>query len=347
MVRCSRSRDRQVDRRSGPEKETMDLKKAKAKIENCMQAVSSVVRLPDDVLRTVMVPVFGSGHGLIQGEIGTAKTSTVKALSRVLGLDHKRIDCTPDLFPSDIVGGEVLVPGGSVQFVKGPALESQLCQVEEPNRANPKTQSAFISIMEEKTFHHRGRQYRCMEPFIVLATQNPRESVGVFPLPEAQLDRFMTLILFRYPDRAAQKMIIQEYPTAGHMSEKIAALQPILSRTEVVAIRRLVDGVQVGGYEDRICTVCEATRPRPGSDSVASRFGRWGAGPRGIRDLAQTARTLALIDGSPVVQRQHVEEALPLALGHRVSLNREGQRRYRGSEDGYLKDILKENPIRP
>ncbi len=326
--------------------EGMDPKEAAAKLENCLKEVQKVVRHPSEVLRATMVPIIAGGHGLLEGEIGVAKTTTVKAFSRVLKLEHKRIDCTPDLFPSDVVGGVQLSPEGIPEFVHGPALVANVLQVEEINRASPKAQAGSISIMEERRIDIRGETYKCRDPFIVFATQNPIESTGVFPLPEAQLDRFMVRVKVPYPEPEVRRMIVERYKNADHTSSSVEELRPILSADDIRRIRASVNSVQLGGYVDWICDFCTATR----DDSQHASRHEWqgdvdrGAGPRALRDLAQTARALAVIDGEPCIKRHHMKEAVYPVLRHRVTLSREGRRKYVGDVDRFLRHMFEHMP---
>ncbi len=328
-------------------KEGIDPTQAAAKLKDCLAEVQKAVQHPPEVLRATLVPVIASGHGLLEGEIGVAKTTTVKVFSQVLDLLHKRIDCTPDLFPSDVVGGIELDPTGKKpDFFPGPALVANLLQIEEINRASPKAQAGSISIMEERHIDIRGKTYWCQDPFIVFATQNPIESTGVFPLPEAQLDRFIVRVRVPYPGPEVRRMIVEEYKNAGHTAKKVEELRPVLSRDDIREIRQLVDSTLLGDYVSWICDFCEATR----SDSPYAMRYQWsddvdrGAGPRALRDLAQTARALAVIDGEVTIKKQHLTEAVLPVLRHRVTLSREGRRKYNRDVDNFLSTMLEQMP---
>ncbi len=326
----------------------MEFSEAADKLKRCLNEVKKAVDHPPEVLRAVLVPIIGGGHGLLEGEIGVAKTTTVKAISQVLELDHKRIDCTPDLFPSDVVGG-IELKGGTPGFVPGPALLAHILQIEEINRASPKAQAGSISIMEERQIDIRGKTHHCKEPFIVFATQNPIESTGVFPLPEALLDRFMVRIKVPYPKRDVQRMIIEQYKTADHTAHKVTELKQILNwKDELKPIRDLVDNVIIGGYVNWICDFCEATRE---NSQIAARYG-WseyvtrGAGPRALRDIAQTARALAVIQGESHVKGEFLEEAVYPVLRHRITLSRTGRAKYGRDVDRFLSYMLSKMPPR-
>ncbi len=328
--------------------EAMEPTAAVARLKSCLDEVEKAVRHPPEVLRACLVPIIGGGHGLLEGEIGVAKTTTVKAISRVLQLEYKRIDCTPDLFPSDVVGGIELDQTKAPAFFRGPALEANVLHIEEINRASPKAQAGSISIMEERQIDIRGTTYSCREPFIVFATQNPIESTGVFPLPEAQLDRFIVRVQVPYPEPETRRMIVERYKNADHTSRRVRELRRVLSRDDLGRIRRLVDSIQLGDYVTWICDFCEATRP----DSQSAVRHDWsddvdrGAGPRALRDLAQAARALATIDGEPSIKQRHLREAALPVLRHRVKLSRQGRREYDRDVDRLLRRMLDRMPPR-
>ncbi|RME97483.1 MAG: MoxR family ATPase [Alphaproteobacteria bacterium] len=290
-----------------------------AKVRKVHEAAASVIFGQDRVIELSLVTLLAGGHALLIGVPGLAKTSLVETLGTVLGLDNKRIQFTPDLMPSDIVGSEVLEEGGggrrSFRFIKGPVF-TQLLMADEINRASPKTQSALLQAMQEHNVTVAGESHPVPEPFHVLATQNPLEQEGTYPLPEAQLDRFLLQIDVSYPDEGAERRML--FATTGTQERK---LKTILSASELMAAQRLVRQIPVGeAVVDAILKLVRSARPGTGAGEKIDEQVAWGPGPRASQSLMLAVRAKTLLDGrlSPSVD-DVIDLAEPI-LKHRMAL---------------------------
>ena len=235
------------------------------RIKRVQKAASAVIFGQDQVIERTLVTILAGGHGLLIGVPGLAKTLLVETLGRVLGLDAKRIQFTPDLMPSDIIGSEVLEDGGaagrrSFRFIKGPIF-AQLLMADEINRASPKTQSALLQAMQEHHVTVAGQRHDVPSPFHVLATQNPLEQEGTYPLPEAQLDRFLLQVDVGYPDQGAERRML--FATTGTDERRV---EPILTAQELMAIQRLVRQLPVPDkVVEAILKLARSARPGTGA----------------------------------------------------------------------------------
>ncbi len=282
-------------------------------------ALEGVIFGQDDVVELSLVTVLCGGHGLLIGVPGLAKTKLVETLGTVLGLDAKRIQFTPDLMPSDILGAEVLDQGADgsrrFRFIKGPAF-AQLLMADEINRASPRTQSALLQSMQEYHITIAGERHDLPRPFHVFATQNPIEQEGTYPLPEAQLDRFLMQIDVHHPDIEAERRMLLE--TTGLQESTPVA---VLSGDEIRRIQRLVRTLPVGETVlEAILRLVRAARPDGGEADIASHVA-WGPGPRASQALMLSVRARALLDGRLAPS---VDDVLALAapvLKHRMALN--------------------------
>ena len=289
------------------------------KIRRVHESAASVIFGQDDVIQLSLITLLAGGHALLIGVPGLAKTSLVETLGTVLGLDNKRIQFTPDLMPSDIVGSEVLEEGAggrrSFRFVKGPVF-TQLLMADEINRASPKTQSALLQAMQEHHVTVAGERHDVPTPFHVLATQNPLEQEGTYPLPEAQLDRFLLQIDVSYPDEGAERRML--FATTGTETRE---LKPILSAKELMLGQRFVRQIPVGEtVVDAILKLVRSARPETGAGTEIDEKVAWGPGPRASQALMLAVRARALIEGrlSP-----SVDDVIALAepiLKHRMAL---------------------------
>lgn len=297
------------------------LEAASAKFARVKEAVSSVIFGQEDVIDLTLITILSGGHALLIGVPGLAKTSLVETFGQVLGLDNKRIQFTPDLMPSDIIGSEVLEEGAggtrSFRFIKGPVF-TQLLMADEINRASPKTQSALLQAMQEHHVSYAGHRHDIPMPFHVLATQNPLEQEGTYPLPEAQLDRFLLQIDVNYPDVAAERRML--FSTTG--TEKREA-QLILSAQELQVTQRLVRQIPVGDQiVDAILKLVRAARP--GTEEASqevNNYVAWGPGPRASQSFMMAVRARALIDGRLAPSIDDVITLAEPILKHRMALS--------------------------
>ena len=289
-----------------------------ASVRAARGAIGQVIFGQERVVEHALITILSGGHALLVGVPGLAKTKLVETLGLVLGLDARRVQFTPDLMPSDILGSEVLEesPTGkrSFRFIPGPVF-AQLLMADEINRASPRTQSALLQAMQEYHVTIAGQRHDLPKPFHVLATQNPLEQEGTYPLPEAQLDRFLMEIDVDYPDRDAERRILFETTGAEDTRPR-----PAMSADELLAAQRLVRRLPVG--ETVIEAVLDLVRSaRPGADAGAlSGAIAWGPGPRASQALMLAVRARALLDGRFAPS---VEDVLALAepvLKHRMAL---------------------------
>jgi MoxR-like ATPase len=288
-----------------------------AHIRAAKAAIGSVIFGQDRVVEHALVTVLSGGHALLVGVPGLAKTKLVDTMGTVLGLDARRIQFTPDLMPSDILGSEVLEesPGGrrNFRFISGPIF-AQLLMADEINRASPRTQSALLQAMQEQHVTVAGARHDLPRPFHVLATQNPLEQEGTYPLPEAQLDRFLMEIDVDYPDRDAERRILFDTTGAEESRPK-----PAMTVDELIAAQRLVRRLPVG--ESVVEAILNLVRSaRPGADSEAAKFIAWGPGPRASQALMLAVRARALIDGRFAPSVDDVMELAAPVLKHRMAL---------------------------
>ena len=277
-------------------------------------SIGRVVFGQETVVERTLVTLISGGHGLLVGVPGLAKTRLVETLGTVLGLATRRIQFTPDLMPSDILGSEVLdqAPDGSrsFRFLQGPIF-AELLMADEINRASPRTQSALLQAMQEAHVTVAGERHDLPRPFHVLATQNPLEQEGTYPLPEAQLDRFLMQIDVDYPDRDTERRIL--VATTG-AAEQTA--EPVLDVAELIALQALVRRLPVGeSVVEAILDLIRATRPTEGATHVA-----WGPGPRAGQALMLAVRARALLAGRLAPTLDDVAALAEPVLQHRMAL---------------------------
>src|SRR5215475_6698122 len=281
-------------------------------------AIGSVIFGQDVVVERALVTVLSGGHALLVGVPGLAKTKLVDTMGTVLGLDARRIQFTPDLMPSDILGTEVLeeTPGGkrNFRFIRGPVF-AQLLMADEINRASPRTQSALLQAMQELHVTVAGNRHDVPRPFHVLATQNPIEQEGTYPLPEAQLDRFLMQIDVPYPDHENERKIV--FDTTGAEESKT---KPTLTADELIAAQRLVRRLPVGeSVVEAILKLVRSARPGPEAGDLGKLIS-WGPSPRASQALMLVARARALIDGRLSPSIDDVMEMAEPILKHRMAL---------------------------
>ena len=288
------------------------------KIAAARAAIGKVIFGQDKVVEQALVTLISGGHGLLIGVPGLAKTKLVETLGIVFGLDGRRVQFTPDLMPSDILGSEVMEEASdhtrSFRFIKGPIF-AQLLMADEINRASPRTQSALLQAMQEHHVTIAGARHDLPRPFHVLATQNPLEQEGAYPLPEAQLDRFLMQIAVAYPDRVAERRILIE--TTG---EAEAKAKPAMSADDLMEAQRLARRVPVGeSVVEAILDLVRAARPGEG-DAEATKSISWGPGPRAAQALMLATRARALVDGRLSPSKDDIVALAEPVLKHRMAL---------------------------
>jgi len=289
------------------------------RIQKVRKAAAAVIFGQEQVIERTLVTILSGGHALLIGVPGLAKTLLVETLGRILGLDAKRIQFTPDLMPSDIIGSEVLEDSTAgrrtFRFVKGPIF-AQLLMADEINRASPKTQSALLQAMQEHHVTVAGQRHDVPTPFHVLATQNPLEQEGTYPLPEAQLDRFLLQIDVSYPDQGAERRML--FATTGTDDRRV---EQILTAQELMTIQRLVRQLPVPDkVVEAILRLARSARPGTGAGAETDRLIAWGPGPRASQALMLAVRAKALIDGRLAPSVDDVVALAEPVLKHRMAL---------------------------
>ena len=293
------------------------VEKLVVKHRDLKKEIAKIIVGQDVVIDQILLSVFSGGHSLLVGVPGLAKTLMVNTISQALGLDFKRIQFTPDLMPSDILGAEILDENRSFKFIKGPVF-SNIVLADEINRTPPKTQAALLEAMQERSVTVAGHNYKLANPYFVLATQNPIEQEGTYPLPEAQLDLFMFSILLEYPSFQEEVDVVKS--TTSDKTQKINAL---FSAEEIVEIQQLIRRIPVA---DNVVeyAVKLVGKTRPGS-SEAPQFVKnyldWGAGPRASQNLILAAKSHAAVNGKFSPDIEDVQAVAIGILRHRIIKN--------------------------
>jgi MoxR-like ATPase len=281
-----------------------------------------------EVVEQLILGVFAGGHVLLEGVPGLGKTTLVKALAAALDLDFRRIQFTPDMMPSDVLGSRILEEDGGVRrftFERGPIFASVIL-ADEINRATPRTQSALLESMQERQVTVHGETLALEDPFLVVATQNPIEMEGTYPLPEAQLDRFALQVLVPFPSAAELTRVLAEEPLAPPAAASPANPRPVLARADVRRLRQVVHSVPASSdVVERVARLVLATHPRADSPENVRRYVRHGASPRGGLALLGAARACALSRGRLHVADEDVDRVAAPALRHRLILGYEGE----------------------
>jgi len=295
--------------------------------------IAKVIVGQEDVVKEVLITIFSKGHCLLVGVPGLAKTLLVNTIADALGLGFNRIQFTPDLMPSDIIGSEILDENKQFKFIKGP-LFSNIILADEINRTPPKTQAALLEAMQEKSVTTAGHTYQLEKPFFVLATQNPIEQEGTYPLPEAQLDRFMFNVWVDYPTYEEELEIVK-LTTANHKSEP----QKVLDAAEIIyfqdLIRRIPVPENVLEYAVKLSVKTRASDAS--APEVVKKFVSWGAGPRASQNLIIAAKCHAAINGKYSPDIEDVKAVAIPILRHRLVRN------YMAEAEGYsIEKIIKE-----
>ncbi|MFF5383953.1 AAA family ATPase [Pedobacter suwonensis] len=302
---------------------------------NIKAEISKVVVGQDDIIKSVLIAIFSNGHCLLVGVPGLAKTLLVQTVASVLDLDFNRIQFTPDLMPSDIIGAEILGEDRHFKFIKGPVF-SNIILADEINRTPPKTQAALLEAMQEKSVTAAGQTHALPKPFFVLATQNPIEQEGTYPLPEAQLDRFMFNIQLNYPAFADELNIVK-----NTTSNKTTQLQKIIHADDIQYFQKLIREIPV---TDNVLeySVKLVAKTRPNTEfatEAVNKYISWGAGPRASQSLVLGAKCHAAVTGKYSPDIEDVKAVAEPILRHRIVRN------YRAEAEGLsiekiIKDLL-------
>ncbi|RZT46165.1 MoxR-like ATPase [Sphingomonas sp. BK036] len=292
-----------------------------AKLGDLRAAIGQAIVGQDAVVEQLLIALIAGGHCLMEGVPGLGKTLLVRSLGAALALDFRRVQFTPDLMPSDILGTELLEEDHGTgkrhfRFQQGPIF-TNLLLADELNRTPPKTQAALLEAMQERTVSYGGTTYTLPDPFFVLATQNPIEQAGTYPLPEAQLDRFLLHVRVDYPSEAEERAIIAQ--TTG---SRTATVPRVLGAEDVLVLRRWVRDVHLGeDLLDWITRIVRASRPGDGMPDAIRTYVRWGAGPRAGQSLVLAAKARALLQGRLAATRDDILALAAPVLRHRLILS--------------------------
>lgn len=281
------------------------------------QEIAKIIVGQEEVVNQVVLSIFSGGHALLIGVPGLAKTLLVNTISQALGLDFKRVQFTPDLMPSDILGNEILDENRQFKFIKGPVF-ANIILADEINRTPPKTQAALLEAMQEKAVTIAGQHHRLPLPYFVLATQNPIEQEGTYPLPEAQLDRFMFAIKLDYPTFAEEVQVVKS--TTADADVKIS---PLFTAQEILDFQHLLRRIPVAdNVVEYAVTLVSKTRPGNAlSNDYVNTYLDWGAGPRASQNLILAAKTHAALNGKYSPDIEDVQAVATGILRHRIIKN--------------------------
>ncbi|MDC1395285.1 AAA family ATPase [Bacteroidia bacterium] len=300
------------------------------KVQELKKEIGKVIIGQHDIINGVITSIISNGHALLIGVPGLAKTLLIKTISEALDMSFNRIQFTPDLMPSDIVGSEILDESRSFKFNKGPVF-ANIVLADEINRTPPKTQAALLEAMQEKTVTVSGTEYALPKPFFVLATQNPIEQEGTYPLPEAQLDRFMFNMVLDYPSLEEEISIVKA--TTSHQSSTV---NKVLNQEEIVGFQNLVRKVPVADnvYEYAVKLVAKTRAGRELATEKINDYVEYGAGPRASQFLIVGAKANALINGKYSPDIEDVQAVAKLVLRHRMVRN------YKAEAEGVSSDSI-------
>ena len=297
------------------------------------QEIAKIIVGQDEVVNQIVLSIFSGGHALLIGVPGLAKTLMVNTISQALGLHFKRIQFTPDLMPSDILGSEILDETRNFKFIKGPVF-ANIILADEINRTPPKTQAALLEAMQEKSVTVAGHHYKLELPFFVLATQNPIEQEGTYPLPEAQLDRFMFAVKLEYPSFEEEVQVVKSTTT-----EQKAEALPLFTADEIIEYQNLIRKIPVTDHViEYAVSLVSKTRPtNPLATDFVKSYLDWGAGPRASQSLILAAKAHAAMNGK---YSPDIEDVRAVAIGvlrHRIVKN------YRADAEGITEETIIEN----
>ncbi len=300
------------------------------KYKSLKTEVAKVIVGQDEVVNQILISIFSGGHALLIGVPGLAKTLMVNTIAQALGLDFKRIQFTPDLMPSDILGSEILDENRHFKFIKGPIF-ANIILADEINRTPPKTQAALLEAMQERAVTVAGHHYQLSLPYFVLATQNPIEQEGTYPLPEAQLDRFMFAINLDYPSFSEEVQVVKSTTT-----DVQATVNPLFTAQEIIDFQNLIRRIPVAdNVIEYAVTMVGKTRPNVSTASdLVKEFVDWGAGPRASQNLILAAKTHAAINGKFSPDIENVQAVASGILRHRIIKN------YKAEAEGISDDQI-------
>jgi MoxR-like ATPase len=294
---------------------------AAERLDSVRREIAKVIVGQDDVVEGVLICLLSGGHVLLEGVPGLGKTTLLRTLARTLQLKYSRIQFTPDLMPADIVGSMIIETGETgakaLRFQPGPIF-AHLVLADEINRATPKTQSALLEAMQERTVTSGTATHELESPFLVMATQNPIEMEGTYPLPEAQLDRFLMKILVTYPSREELSRIVDRT-----IQPEEATPEAVMNRTEILEVRAVCRQVLVAPHvQDYAIHLVMATQPeQKEAHELSRKYIRYGSSPRGAQALVECGRVLALMRGRYHLSVEDVQHVAPAVLRHRIILN--------------------------
>ena len=294
------------------------------------QEIAKIIVGQDEVVNQIVLSIFSGGHSLLVGVPGLAKTLMVNTIAQALGLDFKRIQFTPDLMPSDILGSEILDENRQFKFLKGPIF-SNIILADEINRTPPKTQAALLEAMQEKSVTIAGENHKLSLPFFVLATQNPIEQEGTYPLPEAQLDRFMFAIKLDYPSFAEEVQVVKS--TTADLN---VTINPLFTAEEIIDFQHLIRRIPVAdNVIEYAVTLVSKTRPDNAlSNEFIKNYLDWGAGPRASQNLILAAKTNAALKGKFSPDIEDVQAVATGILRHRIIKN------YKADAEGITEEMI-------
>ena len=309
------------------------IKKFLVQYQQLRKEIAKVIVGQEAVIEQILISIFSGGHVLLIGVPGLAKTLMVNTIAKALGLDFKRIQFTPDLMPSDILGSEILENDRKFKFIKGPVF-SNIILADEINRTPPKTQAALLEAMQERSITIAGNHYKLEQPYFVLATQNPIEQEGTYPLPEAQLDRFMFAINLEYPSFEEEVSVVKQ-TTSTHST----SLEVVFDATAILEFQSLIRRTPVA---DNVVeyAVRMISKTRPNTATVSEKiqeFVSWGAGPRASQNLILAAKTHAVLHGKFSADIEDVQAVSKSVLRHRIIKN------YKAEAEGVTVDTIIES----
>ncbi len=320
------------------------VKEFQNKFQRLRQEIGKAIVGHDEVVEGVLTCLFVGGHALLEGVPGLGKTYLVRCLAQAVKLEFSRIQFTPDLMPADIIGTNIISENPATgqrdfRFQKGP-LFAQIILADEINRATPKTQSAMLEAMQEHTVTVGGTRYTLTEPFFVMATQNPIEQEGTYPLPEAQLDRFFYKLVVPYSNKEELKTILDR-TTSGYKPD----IQPVMTGQEILGSQNLVRRIVMAPHvQDYVIRLSMATHPGgPFAVDITNKYVRWGASPRAAQALTLGGKLQAMLDGRYNASFSDVQKVYLPSMRHRVLLNFEGEAEGISTDD-VLREILSATP---